>query len=62
MGWVRVSIQRGQTIAGRRSTRWRRIRNEALPAPMTIAARAWTVSGTAPRQDLRDLLAAAQVL
>ena len=38
------------------------MRNEALPAPMTIAARAWTVSGTAVARMLRDLLAAAQVL
>ena len=62
MGCVRVSIQRGQTIAGSRSTRWRRMRNEALPAPMTIAARAWTVPGTAAARMLGDLLAAAQVL
>ena len=38
------------------------MRNEALPAPMTIAARAWTVSGAAAARMLRDLLAAAQVL
>ena len=29
---------------------------------MTIAARTWTMSGTCSRQDLGDLLAAAQVL
>jgi len=35
---VRI-LELGQIIAGSRSTRWRTVRYDSLPAPMTIAAR-----------------------
>jgi len=39
MGWVGVATQRGVIITGSVSTRARIISNEALPEPITIAAR-----------------------
>ena len=45
IGWQRVSTQRGVIMTGRRSVRWRRISNEALPEPMMTAARN-SVTGT----------------
>ena len=57
---MRVSIHFGPTIAGSRRTSWRSIWNDALSEPMTIAARAWIVWGAA-REDVGDLLAAAQM-
>ena len=44
-GCVRVSTQRGAIMTGRRFTRWRMISKDALPAPITIAARTWTSGG-----------------
>ena len=49
MGCVRVSSQRGTIITGSRRVRWSSISNEALPAPMTMAARTYTSSGTCAR-------------
>ena len=39
IGWQRVLTQRGVIMIGRRSVRFRRISNDALPEPMTMAAR-----------------------
>ena len=47
MGWQRVSTHLGVTIMGSTSTRWRSISNEALPEPITTAARS-SVHGTDP--------------
>ena len=45
IGWQRVPTQRGVIMTGRRSVRWRRISNDALPEPMIAAARN-SVTGT----------------
>ncbi len=45
IGWQRVPTQRGVIMIGRRSVRWRRISNDALPEPMITAARN-SVTGT----------------
>ncbi len=47
MGWQRLSTQRGVTIAGRTSTRYRSISKLADPDPMMSAARS-SVTGTGP--------------
>ena len=47
IGWVGVETQRGQTIAGRRSTSARMVSKAALPAPTTMAARS-VVTGVLP--------------
>ncbi len=43
IGWIRVSTQRGVTITGSRSVRWRSISKEAEPEPMITAARSSAV-------------------
>jgi len=45
MGWHRVDIQRGVSIAGMPSVRYRMISNEMLPEPTMTAARN-SVTGT----------------
>ena len=42
IGWIAVRTQRGQTMNGSRSVRYRSISNEILPAPSTTAARSST--------------------
>ena len=45
MGWQRVATQRGVIMMGSRSVRARSISKDALPEPMTMAARN-SVTGT----------------
>ncbi len=52
MGWLGVPTHRGVTMAGRRSTRYRRISNDALPEPRIMAARS-VVTGTGPSASTR---------
>jgi hypothetical protein len=42
IGWTRVRTQRGVTITGNRSVRYRSISNDADPEPMTTPARSTT--------------------
>ncbi len=52
MGWQRVRTHCGVTMTGSTSTRWRSISNDALPEPMTTAARS-SVHGTGPEARTR---------
>ena len=48
IGWMRLRTQRGVTIAGSLSVRYRSISNDADPEPMMTAARRTTVGTPAP--------------
>ena len=54
IGCVGTPTQRGQIIAGRRSTSATTVSNAALPGPTTIAARS-VVTGTAPVSSRRPV-------
>ncbi len=54
IGWIRVSTQRGVTMTGSRSVRYRSISNEAEPEPITTAARS-SVTATPPSRRARPV-------